>query len=152
MKYFNICLHISWYHSPVLFDWCNFFPLDMAWFLFHPVSGLTFLWVKCFYQNFKKELRKSWRTLVRLDISLTFCQFEPMSDRTNVLDPPPTHHRNSTLAFKSLRLTFIDLNVISNNKHGHNNDINNNNNNSNKINNNNNSGLKRCRLNFISNN
>ena len=43
----------------------------------------------------------------------------------------PTNHRNTTLALRSLRLTFVDLNVISNNKQGHNNNIKNNNNNNN---------------------
>ena len=33
-----------------------------------------------------KISQKSWRTLVRLDISSTFCQFELMTGRTNVLD------------------------------------------------------------------
>ena len=58
------------------------------------------------------------------------------NDFANPTPPHPTHHRNSTLALRSLRLTFIDLNMISNNKQGHNNDINNINNNN--INNNNN--------------
>ena len=35
----------------------------------------------------KKNCQNSWRTLVRPDISSTFCRFELMSGRTNVLDP-----------------------------------------------------------------
>ena len=34
-----------------------------------------------------KNCQKSWRTWVRPDISSTFCRFELMSGRTNVLDP-----------------------------------------------------------------
>ena len=34
-----------------------------------------------------KNCQKSWRTCVRPDISSTFCRFELMSGRTNVLDP-----------------------------------------------------------------
>ena len=37
--------------------------------------------------TFKKKLLKSWRTLFRVDISSTFCWFELMSGRTNVLTP-----------------------------------------------------------------
>ena len=35
----------------------------------------------------KKICQKSWRTWVRPDISSTFCRFELMSGRTNVLTP-----------------------------------------------------------------
>jgi len=58
-----------------------------------------------------------------------------------------THHRNSTLAFRSLRLTFVDLNVISNNRQDHNNDINNDNNNINNSNDNNNNNEQQQQLN-----
>ena len=51
------------------------------------MSVLPFLWVKCFYQNFGKNCQKSWRTLVWMNISSTFCRFELMSGRTNVLGP-----------------------------------------------------------------
>ena len=44
-------------------------------------------------------------------------------DTKMTLQTRTTHHRNSTLAFRSLRLTFIDLNVISNNKQVRNNKI-----------------------------
>ena len=38
--------------------------------------------------TFKKKFLKRWRTLFRVDISSTFCWFELMSGRTNVLTPP----------------------------------------------------------------
>ena len=52
--------------------------------------------VWCFYQNFWKGIaKKSWRTSVGADISSTFCWFELMSGRTNVLTPRKLHPKGN---------------------------------------------------------
>ena len=63
-----------------------------------------------------KNCQKSWRTLVRPDISSTFCQFELISGWTNVLDPVCQLQKNWVSCFRcnTLGTTYIySLKTIS---------------------------------------
>ena len=59
-----------------------------SWFAINfPMSHVQFNGSKLLSKLWKRNSKKSWRTLVRPDVSSTFCCFEIMSGRTNVLIP-----------------------------------------------------------------